>query len=139
MLTTSATRCIRVLTCTSMQSLRWYGPSFSPKDVPRFYDVSGLTENPVVFRQVFYLCLVLCACSKRAFELSACMHACLTVCACLSLCSLCPSVLPSVPPSLPPSIFFSPSLSHTFSLSLCLPLPPHPVTRSLPVMSVDRL
>ena len=32
--------------------LRWYGPEFSPKAVPRFYDVSGLTEDPAVFRQV---------------------------------------------------------------------------------------
>lgn len=35
--------------------LRWYGPDFSPKAVPRFYDVSGLTEDPAVFRQVIDL------------------------------------------------------------------------------------
>lgn len=28
----------------------WYSPKFSPKDVPRFYDISGVTENPEAFK-----------------------------------------------------------------------------------------
>ncbi len=32
--------------------LKWYGPLFSPKNVPRFYDLSSLTENPKVFSMV---------------------------------------------------------------------------------------
>ena len=36
-------------------ALRWYGPTFSPKAVPKFYDVSGLTEDPAVFREVIDL------------------------------------------------------------------------------------
>jgi adenine phosphoribosyltransferase len=34
------------------KSLPWYGPKHSPHDVPSFYDVSGITENPEVFRMV---------------------------------------------------------------------------------------
>eukprot|EP00930_Biecheleria_cincta_P056765 TRINITY_DN42826_c0_g1_i1.p1 TRINITY_DN42826_c0_g1~~TRINITY_DN42826_c0_g1_i1.p1 ORF type:complete len:515 (+),score=92.64 TRINITY_DN42826_c0_g1_i1:66-1610(+) len=30
----------------------WYGPKFSPKDVPKFYDVSSVTEDVSVFRKV---------------------------------------------------------------------------------------
>jgi len=30
--------------------MTWYSPKFSPKDVPRFYDISGLTENPEAFK-----------------------------------------------------------------------------------------
>ena len=33
-------------------ALPWYGPEYSPHDVPSFYDVSGITENPEVFRAV---------------------------------------------------------------------------------------
>jgi len=33
-------------------SLPWYGPKYSPHDVPSFYDVSGITEDPVVFQRV---------------------------------------------------------------------------------------
>lgn len=33
-------------------SLTWYSPKFSPKDVPRFYDISSVTENPALFRDV---------------------------------------------------------------------------------------
>jgi hypothetical protein len=29
-----------------------YGPKYSPHDVPSFYDVSGITENPEVFQMV---------------------------------------------------------------------------------------
>lgn len=32
--------------------LTWYSPQFSPKDVPRFYDISSVTENPELFRLV---------------------------------------------------------------------------------------
>ncbi len=28
----------------SSLSIRWFGPKFSPKDVPRFYDVASITE-----------------------------------------------------------------------------------------------
>ena len=28
----------------SVLSIRWFGPKFSPKDVPRFYDVASITE-----------------------------------------------------------------------------------------------
>ena len=31
---------------------RYYSPKFSPKAVPAFYDLSGLTENPTVFQDV---------------------------------------------------------------------------------------
>jgi len=31
------------------EAFQWYSPKFSPKDVPRFYDVSSLTEKPEVF------------------------------------------------------------------------------------------
>lgn len=34
------------------KSLPWYGPRHSPHDVPSFYDVSGITENPAVFAMV---------------------------------------------------------------------------------------
>lgn len=30
----------------------WYSPAFSPKDVPRFYDVASITECPATFRSV---------------------------------------------------------------------------------------
>eukprot|EP00440_Ansanella_granifera_P053596 gb/GFBE01058103.1/.p1 GENE.gb/GFBE01058103.1/~~gb/GFBE01058103.1/.p1 ORF type:complete len:247 (+),score=59.75 gb/GFBE01058103.1/:1-741(+) len=30
----------------------WFGPKFSPKDVPAFYDVSSITEDPECFRRV---------------------------------------------------------------------------------------
>ena len=33
-------------------SLTWYSPQFSPKDVPRFYDISSITEAPKLFRKV---------------------------------------------------------------------------------------
>jgi len=32
--------------------LPWYGPRFSPHDVPNFYDVSGIVENPKAFKAV---------------------------------------------------------------------------------------
>lgn len=31
---------------------RYYGPAFSPKAVPFFYDLSGITENPAAFKAV---------------------------------------------------------------------------------------
>eukprot|EP01060_Flectonema_neradi_P006769 TRINITY_DN14627_c0_g1_i1.p1 TRINITY_DN14627_c0_g1~~TRINITY_DN14627_c0_g1_i1.p1 ORF type:complete len:247 (+),score=49.88 TRINITY_DN14627_c0_g1_i1:64-804(+) len=34
------------------RSMWWYSEKFSPKAVPKFYDVSGLTENPKVFEKV---------------------------------------------------------------------------------------
>lgn len=34
----------------SVLSIRWFGPKFSPKDVPRFYDVSSITERPAAFQ-----------------------------------------------------------------------------------------
>ncbi|KAK3273411.1 hypothetical protein CYMTET_18344 [Cymbomonas tetramitiformis] len=34
------------------QHLPWYGPEYSPHDVPNFYDIAGITENPKVFRKV---------------------------------------------------------------------------------------
>ena len=34
------------------EHLPWYGPDYSPHDVPAFYDVSGLTESPAVFARV---------------------------------------------------------------------------------------
>ena len=33
-------------------ALPWYGPRFSPHDVPNFYDVSGIVENPKAFKAV---------------------------------------------------------------------------------------
>eukprot|EP00927_Polykrikos_kofoidii_P045249 TRINITY_DN3916_c0_g1_i3.p1 TRINITY_DN3916_c0_g1~~TRINITY_DN3916_c0_g1_i3.p1 ORF type:complete len:275 (+),score=44.76 TRINITY_DN3916_c0_g1_i3:78-827(+) len=33
-------------------SITWYGPKFSPKDVPKFFDVSSITENPACFTSV---------------------------------------------------------------------------------------
>ena len=33
-------------------SMWWYSEPFSPKAVPKFYDVSGITENPKVFQKV---------------------------------------------------------------------------------------
>ncbi|CUE85912.1 Adenine phosphoribosyltransferase, putative [Bodo saltans] len=32
--------------------LTWFSPKFSPKDVPRFYDISAVTENPALFQAV---------------------------------------------------------------------------------------
>lgn len=32
--------------------LTWFSAAFSPKDVPRFYDISAVTENPELFRAV---------------------------------------------------------------------------------------
>eukprot|EP01064_Diplonema_japonicum_P037455 TRINITY_DN875_c8_g1_i1.p1 TRINITY_DN875_c8_g1~~TRINITY_DN875_c8_g1_i1.p1 ORF type:complete len:269 (+),score=92.65 TRINITY_DN875_c8_g1_i1:71-808(+) len=37
------------------KTLWWYAPEFSPKDVPKFYDVSGITENPVAFKNMIDL------------------------------------------------------------------------------------
>jgi adenine phosphoribosyltransferase len=37
---------------TIAASFKWYSPKFSPKDVPRFYDVSSVTEYPEVFKTV---------------------------------------------------------------------------------------
>jgi adenine phosphoribosyltransferase len=34
------------------KSLPWFGPKYSPHDVPNFYDVSGITENPEMFKTV---------------------------------------------------------------------------------------
>ena len=34
------------------KELTWYSPNFSPKDVPRFYDVSSITEHPELFKKV---------------------------------------------------------------------------------------
>lgn len=36
-------------------ALLWYSPRFSPKNVPRFYDVSSITERPAVFQDVIDL------------------------------------------------------------------------------------
>ena len=33
----------------------WFSPAFSPKDVPRFYDLSGICESPGVFRLMIKL------------------------------------------------------------------------------------
>lgn len=33
-------------------AIKWYSPRFSPKDVPRFYDISSLTEAPALFNSV---------------------------------------------------------------------------------------
>ena len=30
--------------------LPWYGPAYSPHDVPNFYDISGITEDPKAFK-----------------------------------------------------------------------------------------
>lgn len=32
--------------------LPWYGPKYSPHDVPSFYDISGITESPEAFQSV---------------------------------------------------------------------------------------
>mmetsp|Transcript_60918 Transcript_60918/g.143424 ORF Transcript_60918/g.143424 Transcript_60918/m.143424 type:complete len:283 (+) Transcript_60918:46-894(+) len=32
------------------KSIRWYSPPFSPKNVPRFYDVASFTEDPELFQ-----------------------------------------------------------------------------------------
>jgi len=32
-------------------NLRYFSAAFSPKDVPKFYDISGLTENPEIFKK----------------------------------------------------------------------------------------
>lgn len=34
------------------KQITWFGPDFSPKDVPKFYDVSSITENPATFKKV---------------------------------------------------------------------------------------
>lgn len=34
------------------QHIPWYGPKHSPHDVPSFYDVSGITEDPAAFKKV---------------------------------------------------------------------------------------
>mmetsp|Transcript_10030 Transcript_10030/g.31453 ORF Transcript_10030/g.31453 Transcript_10030/m.31453 type:complete len:247 (-) Transcript_10030:37-777(-) len=34
------------------QKIWWFGPKFSPKDVPAFYDVSSISEDPECFRKV---------------------------------------------------------------------------------------
>lgn len=34
------------------ETLTWFSPAFSPKDVPRFYDISSITENPALFTEV---------------------------------------------------------------------------------------
>eukprot|EP00667_Euglena_gracilis_P024104 EG_transcript_27506 len=34
------------------KNIPWYGPQYSPHPVPAFYDISGITENPVAFRKV---------------------------------------------------------------------------------------
>ena len=31
--------------------LPWYGPAYSPHDVPAFYDVAGITEDPLCFKR----------------------------------------------------------------------------------------
>merc|ERR1719493_499797 len=31
--------------------MRWFGPKFSPKDVPRYYDISGITEDAAAFQK----------------------------------------------------------------------------------------
>jgi adenine phosphoribosyltransferase len=33
------------------RTITWYSPAFSPKDVPRFYDIASLTENPALFQR----------------------------------------------------------------------------------------
>eukprot|EP00959_Pyramimonas_sp_CCMP1952_P460966 9480758-Pyramimonas_sp.AAC.2 len=35
--------------------LPWYGPKYSPHDVPSFYDISGITEDPQAFKKVIDL------------------------------------------------------------------------------------
>nr|BAQ25452.1 adenine phosphoribosyltransferase [Diplonema papillatum] len=40
---------------TIAESMYWYSPKFSPKDVPKFYDVSGISENPKIFQLVVNL------------------------------------------------------------------------------------
>eukprot|EP01059_Diplonema_ambulator_P013499 TRINITY_DN24001_c1_g2_i3.p1 TRINITY_DN24001_c1_g2~~TRINITY_DN24001_c1_g2_i3.p1 ORF type:complete len:246 (+),score=81.79 TRINITY_DN24001_c1_g2_i3:933-1670(+) len=37
------------------KTMWWYTEKFSPKDVPKFYDVSGITENPKAFRRMIEL------------------------------------------------------------------------------------
>ena len=32
------------------KNCRYYSPKFSPKDVPAFYDLSGITENAEIFQ-----------------------------------------------------------------------------------------
>ena len=34
------------------KNCRYYSPQFSPKDVPAFYDLSGVTENAAVFQKI---------------------------------------------------------------------------------------
>lgn len=36
-------------------ALKWFSPRFSPKNVPKFYDVSSITEDPAVFKDVIDL------------------------------------------------------------------------------------
>ena len=33
------------------KAITWYSPNFSPKAVPRFYDIASLTENPPLFKR----------------------------------------------------------------------------------------
>jgi len=35
--------------------LPWYSPTYSPHDVPSFYDISGITEDPPAFKKVIDL------------------------------------------------------------------------------------
>ena len=37
------------------KNIPWYGPKYSPHDVPSFYDISGVVENPAVFKLVIDL------------------------------------------------------------------------------------
>eukprot|EP00287_Rhodomonas_sp_CCMP768_P017539 CAMPEP_0202812822 /NCGR_PEP_ID=MMETSP1389-20130828/4387_1 /ASSEMBLY_ACC=CAM_ASM_000865 /TAXON_ID=302021 /ORGANISM="Rhodomonas sp., Strain CCMP768" /LENGTH=276 /DNA_ID=CAMNT_0049484299 /DNA_START=12 /DNA_END=839 /DNA_ORIENTATION=+ len=37
------------------KAVRWYSPPFSPKNVPRFYDVSSFTEDPDLFQFIIDL------------------------------------------------------------------------------------
>jgi adenine phosphoribosyltransferase len=34
------------------KAITWFSPQFSPKDVPRFYDISSITENPPIFSKI---------------------------------------------------------------------------------------
>ena len=40
------------------KAMTWYSPRFSPKNVPRFYDISSLTENPILFKEIIDLLVV---------------------------------------------------------------------------------
>lgn len=37
---------------TLVKAYRWYGPQFSPRDVPRFLDVGSVTETPAAMRGI---------------------------------------------------------------------------------------